>query len=95
MLVGCTKKENPPPELPTPNPPQPNQTEPPKQPEITTPETCDELDGFECKIDEDCPGEWLDASDTFSCCSVECNSTKLEIPPFEPTPEDEDLGDLT
>lgn len=53
-----------------------------------------------CEVGEECPGEWLDASDTFSCCSEPCKSTIsdeeiLTIEPFELDPENEVLGDVT
>ena len=63
-------------------------------------QSCTELNGFECGMGEDCPGEWLDASDTFSCCSEPCTSSTgaegvLTIEPFEPNPENEELGEVT
>lgn len=62
--------------------------------------TCAELNGYECGMGEDCPGEWLDASDTFCCCSEPCTSSTgdegvLTIEPFEPNPENEELGEVT
>ncbi|RZN36907.1 MAG: hypothetical protein EFT35_07425 [Methanophagales archaeon ANME-1-THS] len=62
--------------------------------------TCTELNGYVCEVGDECPGEWLDASDTFSCCSKPCTSSireagVLTIEPFEPNPENEELGDVT
>ena len=62
--------------------------------------TCAELNGYECGMGEECPGEWLDASDTFSCCSEPCTSSTSDegivtIEPFELNPENEELGELT
>lgn len=61
--------------------------------------TCAELNGYECDVGEDCEGEWLDASDSFRCCSCECESSVneedlLTIDLFEESPENEDLGDI-
>lgn len=59
-------------------------------------ETCEELGGYICEVGEECEGEWLDASDTFRCCSCNCTASEeepLTIEPFEPTPENEELGD--
>jgi hypothetical protein len=61
--------------------------------------TCAELNGYECGMGEECPGEWLDASDTFSCCSEPCTSSTgdegvLTIEPFELNPENEELGEV-
>jgi len=62
--------------------------------------SCSGLGGFECDVGEECQGEWLDATDSFSCCSQACepvadNEDILTIDPFETNPENEDLGDLT
>ena len=62
--------------------------------------TCAELNGYECEMGEDCSGEWLDASDTFSCCSEPCTSSTgddgiVTIEPFELNPENEELGGVT
>jgi hypothetical protein len=62
--------------------------------------TCAELNGYECGLGEDCPGEWLDASDTFSCCSEPCTSSTSDdgivtIEPFELNPENEEFGEVT
>jgi len=48
-------------------------------------------------LTQDCEGSWLNASDSFNCCSTTC-STEFEteeIDPFEAPPEDGELGDLT
>lgn len=58
--------------------------------------TCVQLNGYECGGDQGCEGSWLDASDSFSCCSVACEGGEvLDIEPFEPMPENEDLGDVS
>lgn len=85
LLIGCVEGPETPPE---PSPPTP---EPPAEPV----ESCAELGGYECGLAEECSGEWLEAADSFSCCSVECTLDEYAIDPFESTPEDEDLGDLT
>jgi len=61
--------------------------------------TCAELNGFICGIGENCDEEWLDAYDTFYCCSCECGSASdgeeiLDIELFDETPEDEDFGEV-
>jgi predicted small secreted protein len=51
--------------------------------------TCSQLGGDRCSDDEDCAGSWLDAADSFSCCSRPCSGTGgtvLTIVPFEPLP---------
>ena len=37
-------------------------------------QTCAYQGGFICGQDQTCPGEWLNASDTESCCSQTCTS---------------------
>lgn len=60
--------------------------------------TCAELSGHTCDVGEECKGEWLNAADTFSCCSQSCESNVsgdiINIDAFELAPENEDLGDL-
>ncbi len=80
--------------------PQPSQatTTQPHQ-EISDLNTCARLNGHICEVGEDCTGEWLKASDTFSCCSKKCRSTLneeeiLTLEPFKPSPENKDLGDV-
>jgi len=64
-----------------------------------SPDTCGSLGGDVCEAGEECTGEWLDASDTFSCCSKKCeyegDEEILTIEPFETIPENEELGELT
>ena len=98
LVIGCIGGKTPPKEAPAPTPE--NYTTPPPESEepIVALKTCTELNGDVCEVGEECLGEWLDASDTFSCCSTTCNSTlgeELEIETFDLTPENEDLGDLT
>ena len=60
--------------------------------------TCAELSGYTCDVGEECEAAWLNASDTFSCCSQSCQSdiggNIINIDAFELAPENEDLGDL-
>jgi hypothetical protein len=60
--------------------------------------TCAELDGDICEAGEECTGEWLYASDTFSCCSKKCEyeggQEIITIEAFELSEENEELGDL-
>ena len=70
-----------------------------KQPsEVSDSKTCAELNGDVCDVGEDCGGQWLDATDTFSCCSQSCQSSAngsiIDIDTFELAPENEDLGDI-
>ena len=65
--------------------------------EASSLKTCEELNGFICDIGADCDEEWLDAYDTFYCCSCECGSSGdeiLGIDLFEETPENEDFGEV-
>jgi predicted small secreted protein len=51
--------------------------------------TCSQSGGDLCSDDEDCSGSWLDAADSFSCCSRPCSGTAgavLTIEPFQPLP---------
>lgn len=78
--------------------PQPSQATT-TQPQQETLETCAQLNGRICDVGDDCTGEWLKASDSFTCCSKECESPaegteKEVIKPFETTPENKDLGEL-
>lgn len=59
-------------------------------------ETCSSLGGFECSSTEMCNGEWLDAYDTFTCCSVMCETidedSLYEIDSFELPEDNEEEG---
>jgi hypothetical protein len=98
LTSGCVKEKG---ATPTP-PPAPSAT---LTPTLTASlagglKTCAELNGYVCEVGDECPGEWIDASDTFSCCSKPCTSSiseagLLTIEPFEPNPENEELGDVT
>ena len=73
--------------------------EPPVVPDADL-KTCSGLGGSECSVGEECNGQWLDATDSFNCCSQACESTLdegdiLDIDPFEVDPENEELGDLS
>lgn len=51
--------------------------------------TCTQLGGYECVIGDECPGSWLEAADTFNCCSTRCEEVEmLEIEPFQTDPDD-------
>ncbi len=67
---------------------------------ITSLKTCAELNGYICGVGDECGGKWLDASDTFSCCSKKCEASAggeaLSIEPFDlESGESEELGSLT
>lgn len=52
--------------------------------------TCASLGGDICTAGEECTGSWLNAQDSFSCCSRVCtgsagSGTILTIAPFEPS----------
>jgi hypothetical protein len=58
-----------------------------------THKTCTQLGGDICAATGNCPGSWLDAADSFSCCSLPCTGMAgevLAIEPFEPLPADEE-----
>ncbi|MBU1196960.1 hypothetical protein KJ765_00455 [Candidatus Micrarchaeota archaeon] len=43
--------------------------------------TCAEQDGYECSLDETCPGgQWIPAGDTDRCCAVACEGIGSDIP---------------
>ena len=71
--------------------------QPPQLPRGNELKTCAELGGYECDASETCPENWVDASDSFRCCSCDCESDIdeaefLEIDLFDETPENEDFG---
>lgn len=76
-----------------------------EKPEETLPtkiaalKTCVELNGYVCEVGNECEGKWLDASDTFSCCSKKCGVGEGEILSIEPfdleSDESEELGSIT
>lgn len=58
-----------------------------------THKTCTQLGGDICSATGNCPGSWLDAADSFICCSRPCTGVAdevLSIEPFEPFPADEE-----
>jgi hypothetical protein len=60
---------------------------------VVTGRTCRQLGGDICPATGNCPGSWLDAVDSFSCCSQSCTEMAGEvhtIEPFEPLPADEE-----
>ena len=62
--------------------------------------TCAELHGYICNESIDCNGTWLNAVDSFRCCSCECElaideSDILLFDSFDETPENEDIGEVT
>jgi hypothetical protein len=99
LISGCVKEKS---ETLTPTP-TPSVTPTPTATLTPAPasfKTCTELNGYVCEVGEECQGEWLDASDTFSCCSEKCKSSiseeeLLTIDLFEVNPENEELGDVT
>jgi hypothetical protein len=77
LISGCVKEKS---ETLTPTPtpsvtPTPTATLTPAPASL---KTCTELNGYVCEVGEECQGEWLDASDTFSCCSEKCKSSISE-----------------
>jgi len=65
----------------------------------STGQTCIQLGGDICTTGEDCSGSWLDARDSFSCCSIPCSGTEtagsvITLEPFEPSPTMDDLVDI-
>ena len=54
--------------------------------------TCSELGGEICTAGIECSGKWLDASDSYECCSVTCGSDILTIDPFDINEDNDDLG---
>lgn len=58
--------------------------------------TCAQEGGHTCESGETCEGNWLDASDTFHCCSELCQSEEeLEVEPFDLESEESDeIGDI-
>lgn len=66
----------------------------------STGKTCIQLGGDSCITGEDCSGSWLDARDSFSCCSIPCSGTGgagsvITLEPFEPSPTMDDLVDIS
>ena len=62
----------------------------------TQDKTCSQLGGDRCIAGEDCNGSWLDARDSFSCCSKNCTGPGsmgevLVLEPFEPSPTMDEL----
>ncbi|HVP24533.1 MAG TPA: hypothetical protein VMS81_00950 [Methanomicrobiales archaeon] len=88
-----------------PNPVPPALTTPalPGRPTITAAvpgsATCSAEGGSVCSAGTDCPGRWLDASDTFSCCSSSCTSpggvATVTIEPYGTEVTNGDLGSIT
>jgi hypothetical protein len=61
--------------------------------------TCSESNGDICDSSEVCSGNWLDVSDSFSCCSQKCasstnNENALSIETFDLETENEEIGDV-
>ncbi len=62
--------------------------------------TCAELHGYICNESAECNGTWLNAVDSFRCCSCECelsiDESDILLPDsFDETPENGDLGEVT
>ena len=61
--------------------------------------TCAEVKGFECKLNEACSGKILPASGTENgCCSVKCEpettTSNAEVPKFDFGKVNDNLGSL-
>jgi len=60
--------------------------------------SCGSFGGDICLAGEECPGSWVAASDSVSCCSQSCSGTvpggTLTIEPFDTLVENDDLGPL-
>jgi len=104
LISGCVQQETGPSDTGQPTGPSdttPDTSPPSSGPDITALVACAEQNGHECSIGYECNGDWLDASDTFSCCSQSCESGGLsedeilDIELFEENLENEELGDLT
>jgi hypothetical protein len=66
----------------------------------TTAKTCAALGGDTCSPGEDCTGSWLNAQDSFSCCSVTCagpsgSGAVVTIAPFETPASLDELESIT
>ena len=66
---------------------------------LTGLKTCAELNGYVCNENQDCNGTWVNASDTFRCCSCECQSLVNEsailmIDTFDENLMNDSLGDI-
>ena len=60
--------------------------------------TCSQLGGDICPATGNCSGSWLDAADSFCCCSRPCTGMPgevLTIEPFEPLPADEEQDPIS
>lgn len=64
---------------------------------VSSGKTCAALGGDTCTAGEDCSGSWLNAQDTFNCCSKTCSgagagAAVITIEPFTPqeTPAEQD-----
>lgn len=58
---------------------------------------CSELNGTSCSLNESCAGDWIDSSDSFTCCSAKCessNKTAETTSLFEPVADDPELGEV-
>jgi len=61
--------------------------------------TCAELNGYVCNDSQECNGTWVNASDTFRCCSCECEdlvneSTILMTDTFDENSMNDSLEDI-
>ena len=66
----------------------------------TSVKTCSGLGGTVTGAGQTCPGTYLPASDSFSCCSVKpaggaTAGAVLTIEPFSPSAEEENFTDIT
>ncbi|MBI4020218.1 MAG: hypothetical protein HY367_02715 [Candidatus Aenigmarchaeota archaeon] len=64
---------------------------------LTGLKTCWDLNGKVCSTGQECTGNWVEASDTFACCSKACGGAEepLTIETFDTTPENADLGEVS
>ncbi|HUK92958.1 MAG TPA: hypothetical protein VLU98_02860 [Methanomicrobiales archaeon] len=100
LTAGCARARNgagpnpASPALSTPTPPVP----PANTPAAPGSSTCSAEGGSVCDAGTDCPAKWVDATDTFSCCSQACTvpggSATATIEPYGTEVTNGDLGDI-
>jgi hypothetical protein len=100
ITAGCAKERketgaNPaPPAIRTPTPP----ARPTTTPALPVAGTCTAKSRSVCNSDTDCPGRWLDATDTFSGSPQPCTSAGgnaiVTIDPYGTEVTNSDIGDI-